>query len=52
VPVAILIVIGHVLIPYLLFRRTLSILAVSVVLLMIAKHAGAAAMIWWARRRR
>ena len=52
VPVAILIVIGHLLIPYLLFRRTLSILAVSVVLLMVAKHAGAAAMIWWARRRR
>ena len=52
VPVAIAIVVGHVLVPYLVLRRALSVAAVSVVLLLIAKHAGAAAMIWWARRRR
>ena len=52
VPVAIAIVVGHVLVPYLVLRRALSVAAVSVVLLMVAKHAGAAAMIWWARRRR
>jgi hypothetical protein len=52
VPIAIAAVAGHLLVPYLLFRRTLSIAAVSVVLLMVAKHAGAALMIWWGRRRR
>ena len=52
VPVAIAIVVGHVLVPYLVLRRALSVAAVSVVLLMVAKHAGAAAMIWWSRRRR
>jgi glycerol-3-phosphate acyltransferase PlsY len=52
VPVAFLIVAGHLLVPYLLFRRTLSIAAVCVVLLIVAKHAGVAAMIWRGRRRR
>jgi len=51
VPVAIAIVVGHLLIPYLFLRRALSVAAVSVIVLIVAKHAGAAAMIWWSRRR-
>ena len=50
--IASLVLAAHVLVPYVLFRRTLTIAAGSVVLLIVARHVGAALMFWWARRRR
>ena len=50
VPAAIVIVVAHVLVPYLFFRVTVSVTVMMVLGLMLAKHAGAAAIVWRARR--
>ena len=46
----IVIVAAHVLVPYLFTRVTVSVAVMTVFGLMVAKHVGAAAIVWRARR--